>query len=367
MSEPAPVKRQVGYYGVNFGCDPELFLTKDGSVIGAEKAIPEAGLYNKHIVLDGVQVELNPYPDTCRALLANRIAAGFRTLRTHLATLDNITVSFRAVVDIDKKELDSLSEKAKVLGCMPSFNIYDSKAAVRVSGETYLKRSAGGHIHLGAARLKPYTKELVALLDVLLGNTCVLIDRDPDAPERRQVYGRAGEHRTPAHGIEYRTLSNFWLRAPELFSFVMGMSRLACSVLYTEKAASTPVYYSPAPPTWPAATELLKLVDLKLVEDAINRNDLELARENFNAIKPFLEEYVAFPSHSLGGSSTSLRSFDFFTKKIEEKGLEYWFPQDPMTAWCNLQDQHGHGWESFLMDAVYTEMQKVEAKAKVKI
>jgi len=341
MSVPAQ-RPQIRFYSPYFGCDPELFFTKEGGVIGAEKVIPETGLAYKTIVLDGVQVELNPNPNYCRALLANAISASFRTLRTHLAGMKDISVSFRSVIELDKKELDSLSEKSKALGCAPSMNVYDSKASVRVDGATYLKRSAGGHIHLGTTTLQPYAKELVQLLDVLVGNTCVLIDRDPEAPERRKVYGRAGEHRIPLHGVEYRTLSNFWLRAPELMSFVMGMSRLACSVLYTEKRRDEW--------KWPATSELLALIDLKAIEDAINRNDLELAKANFNIVKSFLNEHASFPYYSLGKEGLPL--FDFFTQMLQEKGLEYWFPKDPMTAWCATDDHHGHGWESFLANSV---------------
>ena len=81
------------FKSIVFGCDPEFFFSKNGEVIGAEKVIAENGLEykrgdfedkkdgdtvsgysrgagNSKIIIDGVQAELNPRANTCRALLA---------------------------------------------------------------------------------------------------------------------------------------------------------------------------------------------------------------------------------------------------------------------------------------------------------
>ena len=88
-----PLDENLGY--LNMGCDPEFFfLNEKRQVIGSEKVLPEKGLraegnsygYYDHdtdplFVIDGVQAELHPYPDTCRALLGNDIRECFKTLR----------------------------------------------------------------------------------------------------------------------------------------------------------------------------------------------------------------------------------------------------------------------------------------------
>ena len=71
----------------------------------------------------------------------------------------------------------------------------------------------------------------VKILDIVVGNTCVIMDRAPSQVERRKVYGRAGEYRLPAHGIEYRTLSNFWLRSYQLTHLVFSLARFAINIL----------------------------------------------------------------------------------------------------------------------------------------
>jgi hypothetical protein len=49
---------------------------------------------------------------------------------------------------------------------------------------------------------------------------------DPDT-RRRQLYGKAGAIRFKPYGIEYRTLSNFWLADPKLIEKVWDMTAFA--------------------------------------------------------------------------------------------------------------------------------------------
>lgn len=362
-------------YNLMLGCDPELFLERKGKIIGAEKVIPPNGLKaakysdygditgnNMHaFVLDGVQVELNPTPHRCRANLGNEMRAAFQALKAHLEKIGNdVKPSFKAVILVPKAEFDSLSDKSKALGCEPSFNKYDKGATVSVKNpDTYRKRSAGGHIHLGLNKRSNLYKErerLVELMDIIVGNTCVMIDRDPGAVERRKHYGRAGEYRLPNHGLEYRTLSNFWLRSYPLMSMVMGLSKIAVSVL-NDTVKSEPDYVMSGEygSPWNAEGELLKCVDVKAVREAINGNDLKLAKENFEGVQKFIRKHIHFGN---GLNKSLLTNFNHFLDKIEKKGIEYWFSEDPMKHWCNMPDGHNHGWESFLHNKVNSDRLK---------
>lgn len=338
-------KRMIYCAGLSFGCDPELFIESKGKVIGAERVIGKEGIDTEYsqraFVLDGVQIELNPRPHFCRQELGREIAVAFRALKAKLASMGDmeLTASFRAVVEVDADELESLSDAAKLLGCGPSLNKYDPKATISVD-PTYRTRSAGGHIHLGLHTNTPLFQQrerLIPLLDVLLGNTSVMIDREPLAAKRREVYGRAGEYRLPEHGIEYRTLSNFWLRSYPLMSFVMGMTRLAASVLHTTTLEHTA--------RWDAESDLLKRVDLEKVARAINTNDLALAKENWQGVREFIASCPIYGGASL--DSTLLDRFDVFLQGVESGGLEKWFPADPMEHWTKVS-LYSTGWELFL-------------------
>lgn len=359
----AEVKRQIFGASVMLGCDPELFLTtKDGQVVGSERYLPEAGLTGVSgqgtackVILDGVQVELNPPASHCRQELASRIGAAMAALKVHLAGKDVVAMvaSGSAVVEVSAEELNRLSEKSKMLGCAPSNNYYDKGMTIDVNPATYTKRSAGGHIHLGfsgSPELMNHREELVPILDALLGNTSVMIDLDPNAAERRKVYGRAGETRSPYYGLEYRTLSNFWLRSYPLMSGVFAIARHAVSVLNTK-------YYYPQH-GWDAPAALAKCVDQGAVVEAINTNNLQLAKENWKGIRKFLAS-VAGCSDGIMGNETRLTQMDHFLRRIEEVGLGYWFPEDPITHWATRSNPYqlsGQGWEGFLAGRVQNDI-----------
>ena len=348
---------------VVFGCDPEFFFEKKGKVIGSEKVLDidkgylvgtgqgnstyDYGLYSKFVV-DGVQAELNPKPNGCRANLANEISQCFKMLYNKINPDKELSVNFGTTIKIDKKELMSLNEKSRKFGCMPSKNINPkSENVVNLKDPTkYRFRSAGGHIHLGVEYQGDPTaivfrepERLVRMMDIIVGNTCVLIDRNPGNKERRKVYGKAGEYRTPEHGVEYRTLSNFWLRSYPLMSFVMGMSRTAISIL------------SNSMPGRDYETELLSLVDMKKIERAINTNNFQLAWENFQDIKPFFTRVMP-DNDTFPLSSGNLDAFEFFVSK----GIDEWFKEDPIKHWMKIPEGHTAGWETFLRTIVKPKM-----------
>lgn len=342
-------------HAVYMGCDPEIFISLNDKIVGSEKAIPQKGLSLSagvdKITRDGVQVEFNPKPQTCRAYLGNHIRSSFVNLVDELKK-KGMDINFDQVIKISKKELNSLSDESRKFGCAPSTNIYTNETSVITKDPSvYLKRSAGGHIHLGSVNYEENRffepSLIVPVLDIIVGNTCVLIDRDPANVERRKTYGRAGEYRRiysdkertkviPGR-IEYRTLSNFWLRNYKLMSFVMGLSRLSysivCEGLYNE---------------------LVSYVDLKRVEKAINKNNFNLAWDNWLAIKPFFNKYLNRKDyeHVFVFHTSTLHFFEYFVAK----GLDFWFPKNNiLKTWTDYWEGHGNGWESFLNERVKEE------------
>jgi hypothetical protein len=351
---------------INMGCDPEFFFTKKGQVIGSEKVLSagksKADSFNGKFVIDGVQAELNPQPSTCRAAVTNAIRLCFKDLHDKvLAEHKGVSADFSQCIEVSKEEMDSLSEKSKIFGCAPSTNVYNegkSKTSViGVDPKKYRGRSAGGHVHLGIhswysyddaeqTRVKNNLKNvevLVPILDIVVGNTCVLLDRAESNKERRKVYGRAGEYRLKDYGIEYRTLSNFWLRSCQLTSFVFSLSRLAVHLVRESKPDNDYV------------KALFDAVKREDVVKAINNNDFDLAMENFKAIEEILLEAC---EGNYGNFPFSRGHINHFYYAVD-KGLDHWFDKDPLKHWMSLPETHGWGWERWLEVVVGPEYKKL--------
>lgn len=341
--------KTINFVSISFGADPEFFFSKGGKIIGSEKVLPKDGVHqlskndngdvvqdDKLIVIDGVQAEFNVLPSTCRQSFSGNLRSCFLHLYDQMQQ-KGVEADFSQSIKISEEELKTLDKQNQKFGCSPSKNAY-KESKIDVNPLKYTYRSAGGHLHFGDTG-SSYTKavlakhkEVVQMLDIIVGNTCVLLDRDEGNIERRKVYGKAGEYRTPAHGLEYRTLSNFWMRSYQLMSFVLALSRFAISVA-NDNAVSK---------------EILSKVDMAKIQKAINKNDYDLAYENFNQIKDIIadiglsnsETYFPLQAHRM-------KSFELFVAK----GINFWFPQDTMTHWMN-SDNLNNGWERFIDNIV---------------
>lgn len=102
-------------------------------------------------------------------------------------------------------------------GCDPDFNVYTQDANIKPDITETLLRSAGGHIHIGYNNPDTETNnQLIKAMDLFLGVPSVLLDQDV---ERKKLYGKAGCYREKKYGVEYRSLSNFWLQSDELMTW----------------------------------------------------------------------------------------------------------------------------------------------------
>lgn len=364
---------KVGAASFTLGADPELFLARGGKVIGAERVIPQTGIdFNSHhlnpahgassygkIVLDGVQAEINYNPSQasqCRQTFSTLTMAAMIALNQFLKSdkkFEGITLyTLGSVIDMDEDELQALSPNARMVGCQPSFNYFDKGATIEIDMLTYRTRSAGGHIHFGllntyGPKIMDMRKDLVPLCDIFMGLISVLVDRDPRMSERRQLYGLAGEYRLPKHGLEYRTLSNFWLRSYPLLSMVFGLAKQALGVLYWSRLGVIEN-------RWDAEAALYKLMDMEKVREAINTNNVELAKSQWQQLKQFLSDHS---DSSVGLNKWNLAQFEHFLSRIEKDGLHTLFPQSPLEYWPPIaKNGLGYGFETYLSHVMDNDM-----------
>lgn len=298
------------------GADPEIFLRRHGKIIGSERVVPET----KSIVArDGIQVEFNPPASMSSSILGSWIGQAFTNLDKMAKAHEGVSICFDQVVEVEQSELRGLSEKSRILGCSPSENAYGVRPIGLTDEERaiYPIRAAGGHLHFGLkGDLFDERVRLVNWLDVFVGNTCVLIDREPKAAIRRVHYGRAGEYRIPNHGLEYRTLSNFWLRNYTLLDFVLGLADIAVKVVEDSIDEGD------------LESRLIDVVDIQNVVKAIDTNDINLAWANFKDVSKL----------GLFNGFSTMKLFKWF-ELIEKQGLEKVFPEDPVEHWIRGKQQ----------------------------
>jgi hypothetical protein len=103
---------------------------------------------------------------------------------------------------------------AHVFGCEPDFNAWTKEMNPKPQPPHPLMRSAGGHVHV-ETKVDPI--QAVRAMDLFLSVPAVLMD---NGEERKQLYGKAGAHRPKSYGVEYRSLSNFWVFDEKLIRWV---------------------------------------------------------------------------------------------------------------------------------------------------
>jgi len=195
---------------MRLGSDPEVLLQDDNgtpvSVIGLIKAdkwnpmqIPDMA---KGFTLqeDNVSLEYGIPPASTADEYVSYIQS---VMQKSLEYVPGLSFSKLSCVIYPEEQMQH--PLAYVFGCEPDFDAWTGKVNRKPEPPHPLMRSAGGHIHVETKR-DPL--EVVRAMDLFLGVPSVLMDK---GEMRKKMYGAAGAHRVKSYGVEYRTLSNFWI------------------------------------------------------------------------------------------------------------------------------------------------------------
>lgn len=219
------------------GSDPEVFIISEElervypvlDLLGGTKDNPRPLRMEGYFVQeDNVLAEFNIPPAKSRSGFVANIDTGKKLLKEALPKgfIPFVKASHRFV----KGQLDD--PRAQVFGCTPDYNAW---LGIEVENKSPnpendpLLRSAGGHILLGYDKPnKEVNVAFVRLCDALLGVPSVILDQDVD---RRKLYGKAGAFRHKPFGVEYRTLSSFWLGSDDLTAWVWDQAMKAVDLV----------------------------------------------------------------------------------------------------------------------------------------
>lgn len=213
---------------VLIGADPEVFVRNPNSgvyvsahgLIAGDKKNPQRVDFGA-VQVDGMALEFNIDPAENADQFVHNVRQVYNTLCGMVPGYD---VLAEPAITFDQQYFNEQPAEAKVLGCDPDFDAWTGEAnSPPVSDQPM--RTASGHVHIGWGSGFDVTdpvhldncRVVCRQLDYVLG--VASLSYDPDN-RRRSMYGRAGAFRPKPYGVEYRTLSNAWLRSEPLMRFV---------------------------------------------------------------------------------------------------------------------------------------------------
>lgn len=197
----------------NIGYDVEFFLQGRSGYIPAERIMSgtkgRAGAIAQGVVghPDNIMAEIASAAPFDHDQFASRIKHDLRKFRQHVAPVAVCVVPGITVTN----EFLSSSKLAGEVGCDIDFQDGEPRDAIDTSvlGNS---RYAGGHLHFDTDLDIP-PDYCASVCDVMLAVTAIA--RGEKQGGRRGVYGLPGLYRPKPYGLEYRTMSNYWVTLVE--------------------------------------------------------------------------------------------------------------------------------------------------------
>jgi|LakMenEpi03Aug12_release.lakeMendotaPanAssembly.Ray.scaffolds.fasta_scaffold263433_2 hypothetical protein len=237
---------------ITIGTDTEVFLvnTQTGKVTSAEGIIGGSKEEPLNITSlgegfalqeDNVMAEFNiPATNDNEEFKSN-----IDKILNHINT--NYT-NFKALIvpSANFNPIDLLTEQANKFGCDPDFDAYLMQQNFPPDPIMFPDiRFAGGHVHIGLLDklgvksidfiqdnpLQTVNPEIlhvlgnvVKFMDLFVGLPSTILDEDD---QRKNVYGTPGRFRLKPYGVEYRSLSNYWIKDGYLIDMVLNGTKKA--------------------------------------------------------------------------------------------------------------------------------------------
>jgi hypothetical protein len=233
---------------MTIGCDPEFFLKerKSGKLISAipfitgTKDVPFRLPLGGNIQRDNVAMEIATDPaasmDEFIGNIRNTLTEAIKTLPVDTEIVAAPSANF---------DPDQLKHpEALAFGCDPDYCAWEVKENDKPCAVDNTFRSCGAHIHVGTdgkddnVFLLDFEGRLqtVKVMDCLHGIISSVLDSNKEAIDRRQLYGKPGAHRPKDYGVEYRVLSNYWLKSPITVMMMYSLTQDALSIVRAGRA-----------------------------------------------------------------------------------------------------------------------------------
>lgn len=239
---------------LSLGSDPEMVIRdkKTGQPVSAVSIFKGVDFnYSKETPLekgkgrtyfhDNVNVEGTMPPAFSKEELIKNVHNYIKDAREILG--EDFVLSNESYTVYPKKEFDS--QEAMTFGCSAAYDAFTVAPIERIEASNIDYRTCGGHIHVGREDFKSieggelidFESKIssVKLFELILGTALTVIDNDPSSKKRKELYGKAGEHRPTEYGVEVRSPGNYWLGSPRTVSLVWDLSQIVYDIIFDGK------------------------------------------------------------------------------------------------------------------------------------
>jgi|ERR1017187_442309 hypothetical protein len=226
----------------SIGSDPEvgIFDKKLGRMVSSIPILKRDK--NNPIILDektdtkfyadNLLAEFSFGPAFNRNEFIERFRNAFKRGQEYLG--DNYKFELKAAHSYPQEDLKpAYGVDPNLIGCTPSFDFY---SLTILDGQEFTNniRTQSTHIHIGHEKLTDFDTRHTALklIEIFLGCSSVIFDKDESSLSRRQYYGLSGNFRPCDYGAEYRVLSSFALHCPELIGLTYDLVEYSLSHVF---------------------------------------------------------------------------------------------------------------------------------------
>lgn len=244
------------------GADPECFVgNKDGVVsiigkIGGTKSRPLPLPIGPGFAIqeDNVALEYNIPPSDSKTAFVDNITTAMEFIGETIKDRYGLNFVKESAVSFPDEQLQDPA--AHIFGCDPDYNAWTGRMNRKPKADDHNLRSCGGHVHIGTKgtayeHIPP--EVIIRACDLFLGVPSVLMD---NGILRKQLYGKAGAYRAKDYGVEYRTLSNYWIFERKYMEWVYDNTKRALDAALNKMSFDE---------------------DAKLIQSTINNNVIPMA------------------------------------------------------------------------------------------
>lgn len=283
---------KIGTAKFTIGTDAEMFcVDKNGYVavqncgIKGTKKDPQPLPMGSNVQRDNVAVEFAVPPAASKDEFIRNIGDALDDVIDVLP--NDVQIEIIPSANFPANQL--VHDECKEFGCDPDSNAWTRQVnqPAADAAEAHL-RSCAAHIHLGfVVGSGNYFLEadedakamVICVMDCMLGLVSTVLDGSEAATRRKELYGKAGCWRSREYGIEYRTLSNYWIKSPTLVSLIYSLVEDVIEVMRDEKQM-----------------ELINRLGVMNIRNVITNGEVEMAEKMVNGV---VMEYMSTNSIAL--------------------------------------------------------------------